>query len=194
METAVINAGSGRAPAVRTAAHWARALGWFSVGLGVASLIMPRRLARSAGVVHADHWLRAIGAREVIAGAGILLRPDQPGWLWSRVAGDAMDLALLALAARNRHSATSRRLGMVSAALTGMTVLDLLVAWDHSARLHGLPSAAGEASASVSQVKKSLDVNRSPEECYRFWRDLVNFPRFMPHVEQVSSTDATHSR
>jgi uncharacterized membrane protein len=31
-------------------------------------------------------------------------------------------------------------------------------------------------------------VNRSPEECYRFWHDFENFPRFMSHLESVRVT------
>ena len=28
-------------------------------------------------------------------------------------------------------------------------------------------------------------VNRSPEDCYKFWRDLENLPRFMMYLESV---------
>ena len=35
------------------------------------------------------------------------------------------------------------------------------------------------------EVQKSLIVSRSPEECYAFWRDLTNLPRFMSHLESV---------
>ena len=46
----------------------------------------------------------------------------------------------------------------------------------------------------MTKIKKSLEVNCSPEDCYRFWRHVENFPRFMPHVERVDPVDATHSR
>ncbi len=201
MPSAVVHAQASSVDSGRTGRDVVRALGWFSLGLGLASVMMPRTLARSAGVagtVKGERWLRVMGVRELIAGGGILMRPDKPGWLWSRVAGDAMDLGLLALAARSRHAAAGRRLGVLSAALTGLTVLDLLVAWDHTARLRHAPrhspSTAHKARASIFRIKKSLDVNRSPEDCYRFWRDFDNFPRFMPHVAHVESVDATHSR
>ena len=32
---------------------------------------------------------------------------------------------------------------------------------------------------------KNMAVNRAPEECYRFWHDFANLPRFMKHVETV---------
>lgn len=179
----------------RSAGDFAQTLGWLSLGLGIAGLMMPRTLARWAGLAPRDTWLRAIGAREFITGAGILLRPDKPGWLWSRVAGDAMDLSLMALAPRHR---SDRRSGMVSALLTGITVLDLLVAYDKTAdktaRLHSEPRATRKKSTAIVHVKRSLDINRSPEACYHFWRHFENFPRFMQHVESVKLVDTTHSR
>jgi uncharacterized membrane protein len=36
------------------------------------------------------------------------------------------------------------------------------------------------------QVRKSVTVNRSPDEVYQFWRNLENLPRFMIHVESVT--------
>ena len=35
------------------------------------------------------------------------------------------------------------------------------------------------------RVKKSMTVNRSPEELYNFWRNLENLPRFMTNVRSV---------
>jgi uncharacterized membrane protein len=42
------------------------------------------------------------------------------------------------------------------------------------------------------KVEKSVTVNRSPEEVYRFWRDFQNLPRFMNHLESV--TDLGNNR
>src|SRR5436305_3788163 len=35
------------------------------------------------------------------------------------------------------------------------------------------------------KVEKSVTINRSPEELYRFWRNFENLPRFMNHLESV---------
>jgi uncharacterized membrane protein len=43
-------------------------------------------------------------------------------------------------------------------------------------------------------VKQSYTVNRSPEECYRFWRDFTNLPRFMTHLKSVRVLDDRRSR
>src|SRR3954466_11560030 len=84
----------------------AQFLGWFSVGLGLAQVTAPRvmsRLVGSSGDGHAPLLTQAMGLRELTQGMGILIRPRATSWLWSRVAGDSLDLALLGVvAARNK--------------------------------------------------------------------------------------------
>jgi uncharacterized membrane protein len=36
------------------------------------------------------------------------------------------------------------------------------------------------------KVEKSVTINKSPEELYRFWRNFENLPRFMNHLESVT--------
>lgn len=38
------------------------------------------------------------------------------------------------------------------------------------------------------RVEKSVTINKSPEELYRFWRRFENLPRFMNHLESVTTT------
>ena len=42
-------------------------------------------------------------------------------------------------------------------------------------------------------VKKSVVINKSPEELYRFWRNFENLPRFMNHIESVKVLDDKRS-
>ena len=56
----------------------------------------------------------------------------------------------------------------------------------------GISTAAGSNNPNVSvpahrgiKVEKSVTVNKSPEELYRFWRNFENLPRFMDHLESV---------
>lgn len=35
------------------------------------------------------------------------------------------------------------------------------------------------------KVEKSVTINKSPEELYRFWHDFENLPRFMKHLQEV---------
>ena len=101
----------------------ARALGWTSIALGAAVIAAPGWLDRQLGVSPGPTLWRALGARELASAAGILARRDPTAGLWSRVAGDAMDLALLGVAAR----ASRRRGGVAVAAamVAGLAALDL---------------------------------------------------------------------
>src|SRR3954463_14968532 len=73
----------------------ARFLGYFSIGLGLAEVLAPRAMARLTGV-RQEGLLQAYGLREIASGVGILSCSRPTEWLWSRVAGDALDLATLA--------------------------------------------------------------------------------------------------
>ncbi|MBV9236210.1 MAG: hypothetical protein JOZ94_10300, partial [Xanthobacteraceae bacterium] len=46
----------------------ARALGWFSIGLGLAELIAPNSITRALGLRGKEGLVRSYGAREIAAG------------------------------------------------------------------------------------------------------------------------------
>ena len=105
----------------------ARGLGWFSIGLGLAEVIAPGRLDRALGLGGHTGLVRSYGVRELAAGAGLLMQPNPTPWLWSRVAGDVLDLASLGRANPNRPQQrylVQRALAMV----TAITVVDVLTA------------------------------------------------------------------
>jgi hypothetical protein len=101
-------------------------LGIFSLVLGAAELLAPRKIARALDAEGHDGLVKGFGAREVAVGVGILAQPALATGIWNRVAGDAMDLGALGLAARDspRNKAV---LGAI-AFVVGATVLDALVA------------------------------------------------------------------
>ena len=43
------------------------------------------------------------------------------------------------------------------------------------------------------KVTRTITVDRSPQDVYRFWRNLENFPRFMEHVQSVRVIDDRRS-
>lgn len=123
-----------RGPDVRPRAERvARGLGWFSLVLGTAELLAPRRLARMLGIRGAEPVLRACGARELASGIATLGVAPRAG-LWSRVAGDLLDLALLAAVARRplrrpfRRPRTRRNIGIAMASVAAVLVVDALAA------------------------------------------------------------------
>lgn len=138
----------------------ANGLGWFSLALGAAELFAPDQLARLIGTRSHTGILRAYGAREIAAGLGLLSGRATSGWLWARVAGDALDLATLAMAAELR-GADRRRIGIATAAVAGVTGLDLLTA----AYLTGAerPEELGERE--VSEWYEVPEAVVAPEPC-----------------------------
>src|SRR5687768_17323029 len=105
-------------PAMRAS----RLLGWVSFGIAAAELLAPRRTARAVGISE-DHTalLRAYGAREALAGVGAHSVYPVPA-LWSRVAGDLLDLGTLAVASRGEDGSRNRNAWIAMAAVAGITV------------------------------------------------------------------------
>jgi hypothetical protein len=102
----------------------ARGLGLFSIGLGLAELTAPRWLGRQMGTGPRHALLRALGAREIASGIGVLAQRQPATALWSRVAGDVMDLSLLGCAlvmARQGRGRIAAAIAMV----VGVSWLDL---------------------------------------------------------------------
>ncbi|HEX5280240.1 MAG TPA: hypothetical protein VFW28_09180 [Micropepsaceae bacterium] len=101
-----------------------RFLGWFSIALGAVELLAPRVITRALGMEGNERLVRAYGAREIGAGVASLSIERETG-LYSRVAGDALDIATLVAFARPRQD----RRGNLSAALllvSGITLIDVL--------------------------------------------------------------------
>jgi hypothetical protein len=106
----------------------AKGLGWFSIGLGLTQLLAPRWLEEKIGL-RGDRagLMRALGARETMAGMGVLLSDKPVGPLWGRVAGDAMDLALLGAALASPGNEKGRLAG-ATGMVVGVTLLDFACA------------------------------------------------------------------
>ncbi len=119
------------APALRldhdTAQAVARGLGWYSIAVGVAELLLPEMMARATGTRGVKTLLRVYGMREIATGVGILASADPRPWLWARVGGDALDAATLAVQLRGGGARTTNT-AVSLAAVAGVTALDLACA------------------------------------------------------------------
>jgi uncharacterized membrane protein len=159
----------------------ARGLGWFSIGLGLAEVLAPRGIAKIVGVRGNTGVIRLFGLREIVSGLGIFMQGRRPAEaVWSRVAGDALDLAALGMAFASPRSSKGR-VAFATANVLAVTALDVLCAQQ-------LTGNHKTTEGGSTQVKKSIVINRSPEELYQFWRDFENLPRFMNHLESVRVT------
>lgn len=158
----------------------ATGLGWASLALA-APLLAPGAVTRAVGVDaggSARTAAMAVGLRELAAGAGLLGTNARRGWLWARVAGDAMDLALLGSALRG-SSRERGRTTAATAAVAAIGVVDLFAAVRSLKRPGPGPV----------EVHATTTVLTSKDEAYDFWRGLERLPSFMTHVREVRWLD-----
>jgi uncharacterized membrane protein len=162
-------------------AQLTRMLGWLSVGLGLTEILAPRLLGKAIGVGHHPAVFRALGVREIASGVGLLTQRKAGSWAWSRVAGDAIDLALLGAATRTPH-ARPQRIAMAATAILGVTALDV-----YSGQT--LSESRLQTEVPRIDVSHALTINTKPDTAYEFWRRLENLPVFVRHLCSVSVTD-----
>jgi uncharacterized membrane protein len=154
-------------------------LGWLSIGVGLAQLVAPRFVGRAIGVGEQHTALiRSLGVREVTSGLGLLSGRAPSAWAWSRVGGDALDLALLGAAART-PGANPQRIAAAATAVLGVTALDVYAS-RHLGQI--------ELEAPDEIIRESLAINSTPQALYTFWKNVENLPRFMGHLESVTAT------
>ncbi len=175
-------------------------LGWFSIGLGLAEVLAPRQVARLVGLNEDEHTtlLRTYGVRELVAGVGILTRPKPTYWMWNRVLGDAVDLTSIAKAMQSDENDRGR-LTIAAVAVLGVTALDIassvrLTSEDNPATGHDEGSfALPEAEDGRQQLKAIVTVNKPVDEVYAFWKNPLNYSRFMDQIESVQLTSGSRS-
>jgi hypothetical protein len=152
----------------------ARGLGWFSIGLGLAELMAPVQFTRALGMEGREGLVRTYGAREVAAGIMTLSTEKHLG-LWSRVAGDGLDIVTLLSAARPDNPKRSN-VGLALAMVVGVTLLDLVAAQASSSRRRrsgngkqrsygdrsGFPQGVRAARGAAREFKAPANVSRVP--------------------------------
>lgn len=169
-------------------------LGWLSLGIGLTELLAPGEVARMVGARgdrRTRRTVRVLGLRELASGLGILGTRRRRRWLWMRVGGDLLDLALLAAVAPARRRRSGRKVVAFSA-LTALTVLDAIAA--RRAGREGTTRTPWAGLATAPRTTKAVVTIRRPvDEVYAFWRDLENLPRVMAHVESIERIDDRRS-
>jgi uncharacterized membrane protein len=165
----------------------AEGLGWLSVALGAAAILAPRSFGSLNGVSRRG-VSRSFGVRELATGIGILTQNNPAPWLWGRVAGDVIDLAVLAGETVRPSNPGRGRAALSFLTVAGVLAVDTLAA-SHLTKHAGHPLVSGVASPTDLYFETSIATIKSPEECYRFWRNVENLPRFMESLDSVQVVD-----
>ena len=106
----------------------ARVLGLFSLGLGAAELLFGRQINRELGLGQSPRLVQAFGMREAAVGYLARMYPDMAGPIWLRVAGDVLDIAVLAGGLNRRHNPRRDATLVALAAVLGVTAVDIATA------------------------------------------------------------------
>ena len=180
----------------------ATAMGWFSIGLGLAQTFAPRTFQRFIGIddpeENAGLVRSAYGARELAAGAALLTRPEPTYWMWNRVVGDLVDLASIGRAMRNDKNDRGR-LVAASVAVAACTLVDAMIAMQMTSEKspasgHDPESfALGDAQQGTVKLRATVTINRPIEEVYEYFRNLENLPQVISHLDAVRVTSENRS-
>ena len=168
-------------------------LGLFSIALGTAEALMPGVMTKVIGVQDDDRnraLMRTMGMREIGHGVAILSKQQPEKAVWSRVAGDALDLAFLGRALANPDNNRGRTL-FATANVLAVTALDVMCAKQLSRQPK--TEAHEMADKGIIHTRRAITVGRPVEEVYNFWHNFENLPQFMRHLESVTTTGERRS-
>ncbi len=167
----------------------AQGLGWFSIGLGLAEIAAPTTVANLIGVNDGSKTrktLRFYGARELAAGIGILSQSNPSGWLWGRVAGDALDLSSLFKAMTSDENERGKTIA-ATAAVLGVTAADVCCA------IQLTRAKSSEPTRRPAAITSSITVGTGPEKIYEFWRTFQRLPEIFDRLASVQVLDGNRS-
>lgn len=171
----------------------ARGMGLLGLSAGLPSIAAPDAVARLVGLRDdstSRTILTAVGLRETALGLGILSQPRFAGWMWMRVAGDAMDLAVLGSSLAASTKRQRNQVAAITAGVVGITAIDTWAA----IRLSRARARARRRRGDYEiEAKRAITVNRPRDEIYQAWRDFRNLPLFMENLESVEITAENRS-
>jgi hypothetical protein len=145
----------------------ARALGYVSIGIGLTELIAPGTVLNLLGLEDTRDRrgvLGALGVREVMHGVSLLTETEpstqMKAGLWSRVAGDVLDSALLGAAGMKTRRPLSFML--ITASVVAIGAMDVMVAQRmqrHGSRQRDLEEQFGDRFAMDVEPTGEIEQN-----------------------------------
>ena len=111
---------------LKPAERMVKNLGWFSIALGAAEIAFAPRVNAALGLWRSSSLPVVFGLREIMQGM-LCLSVEKRVGAWSRVAGDALDIAVL-MNALDRRNPKCENVKLALASLFAVTVVDVAVA------------------------------------------------------------------
>ena len=135
----------------------ARALGWFSIGLGVTEILAAEQITRMLGLEGKEALVRGYGMRELASAVPTLSISKSVG-LAARIAGDALDLATLTSALRPDNPKRGNA-ALAIALIAGITALDI-VAYAGTKVVHRRRASGGRNYSDRSGLPRGPQASR----------------------------------
>lgn len=176
----------------------ARALGLFGIALGLAETAAPKRLGALIGLQHRSALLRLYGLREIASGLLLLAQPNPALGLWSRVAGDALDLATLGTSLA-KGNPDNPRLAAAIAAVSTVVAIDTAAArsaagTDANANANATEGEPSTPPSDEQTAKRVIAIDQSPDDLYRLWREPSTLPRIFGDAANIDVLDASRTQ
>jgi uncharacterized membrane protein len=176
--------------------------GGVSAGIGTWYVVAPEQFLETIGAPPSARRIavaRLVGAQEMGVGSALFMDGRAAPWLTSRVIGDVVHGAMLALAwrspdvNRNKMSLAWGAWAMITAADAAATLMANQI--ERTGVAFDEPTGSSEAALAVADgdVHGSVTIKAEPRAVYDYWRRLENLPRFMKHLERVEEFDGTRS-
>ena len=176
--------------------------GGMSTGIGAWYVVAPEHFLETIGAPPTTQRIalaRLVGAQELGVGSALFMDGRAGPWLTSRLVGDVLHGAMLALAwrARDIHRDRMSLAWGAWATITAADAIATLMANQTErtgAELDG-PTGSSERAGAVADgaVHGSVTINAERETVYDHWRRLENLPLFMKHLERVDQYDGRRS-
>lgn len=149
----------------------ARRLGWAGIALGLVQLSAPGMLTKTMGVTDSRRarWtLLACGLREVTTGVGVVASSRPNKWMWARIVGDLVDMALLGSASRSRRSSRDK-IAWTFGLVTAVALMDVI-----ALRRLGGGEATSDAGLDRDRMKhtRAVTILASRGEVERYWQSF----------------------
>ncbi len=181
---------NGASPGLGTGdiAQMAKALGWFSLGLGLAQVAAPRQVAQLIGLPGDEEdqrVMRLVGAREIASGVrhpgsgqthALVVEPSRRG---------CHGPGACSRSAMDSPRTDKDRVATATLAVLGITAADLLA----STRMTAEPNAPYQAmQARDVHATAAVTVQAPINEVFGYWDGFQSLPRFMSDAASVQIT------